>query len=131
VLMNCLQFRRAIETAPNGIGDVERAHAQQCPACTEHARRLALFNRSLVMAVNTPVPENLGEKILLRHAFRSHRESQFHWPAVAAGLVLVVTAAIVAGGYLHREAQLKHEVIAMVDAVYYALQTRGPVAASQ
>ncbi|MFT5176189.1 MAG: anti-sigma factor RsiW [Gammaproteobacteria bacterium] len=127
MLMNCLQFRRAVEADPNGMSDLERAHTQQCPACAEHARRIASFNRVLSAAVNTSVPDNLSEKIILRHAFRSTSAQRFHWPALAAGLLLV-SAALAVGGYFHKEAQLKHEVIAMVDAADYALQARGPVA---
>lgn len=126
--MNCLQFRRVVEADPNGIGELERAHTRQCPACAEHAQRIASFNRVLSAAVNTPVPENLSEKVILRHAFRSTNTQRFHWPALAAGLLLLVSVALAVGGYFHKEAQLQREVIAMVGAADYALQARGPVA---
>ena len=125
--MNCLQFRRAIELAPNDIGDEERLHLQQCAACSAHARRVAAFDAKLGAAIKVPAPENLGERILLRHAFRARRARRFYWPALAAGVTLLISGALTVMSYLHNESQLEREVIALVDAADYALQAREPI----
>lgn len=127
--MNCLQFRRAIELAPNDIGDEQRMHLQQCAACSAHARRIAAFDTKLAAAVKVPAPENLSERILLRHAFRARRARRFYWPALAAGVTLLISGALTVTNYLHNESQLEREVIALVDAADYALQAREPIAA--
>jgi hypothetical protein len=127
--MNCLKFRRAVETDPGGSDELVRSHARECGACAAHAHRLSGFNRTLNAAMKTPVPEKLTERILLRHAFHSRSTRRFQWPALAAGLALLTSAAFAVMGYLHSESRLEHEVIALVDAADYALQARGPVAA--
>ena len=127
--MNCLQFRRAMEAEPGGSDEMVRSHARECGACAAHARRLCDFNRTLDAAMKTPVPEKLAERILLRHAFHSRGTRRFQWPALAAGLALLASAAFAVMGYLHSESRLEHEVIALVNAADYALQARGPVAA--
>lgn len=126
--MNCLQFRRAIELAPNDIGDEERLHLQQCASCSAHARRVAAFDAKLSAAIKIPAPENLSERILLRHAFRTRKARTLHWPALAAGVTLLISGALTVMSYLHNESQLEREVLALVDAADYALQAREPIA---
>ena len=129
--MTCLQFRRAMDTDPNAGGDLARAHIRECAPCAAHARRIAHFNRVLDAAIKTPVPEKLADKILLRQTFQARSMQRFRWPALAAGLLLLASAAFAAMTYLYSETQLENEVIALVDAADYALRASGPIAAEQ
>ena len=135
--MNCLDFRRNVDTDPKALEPAAREHMQNCTACAAHSRRIAQFNRSLATALKVPVPENLNEKILLRHSFSAHRAKRSRWqrlraprwmPAIAASVLLLLTISATIGAYLYDEAQLQDEVVALVGAAEYALQASGPVA---
>jgi len=128
--VNCLDFRRLMETSPGDAGAQARAHASVCPACADLERRVALLDRSLRNAVRVPVPENLEARILMRqsfHARRRPRRWRRAWPALAAGVLLLIGLALHAGRIVHRETGLHGELVALVEAADYALQARGPV----
>ncbi len=122
--MNCLEFRRQMETAPAQAGSGAHEHARECPACTDFSRRVAAFDRALGEALRVPVPENLAARILMRQSF-PRRSTTRGWLALAACLVLAI--ALAAGGYLRYESALEHELVALVQAADYALAADEPV----
>ena len=129
--MSCLEFRRQMETAPGEASDDLRNHARECAACAEFGRRINAFDRTLNNAARIPRPENLDERILMRQSFgRSQPANRWRrfWPAVAAGLLIVVALTLFNGRALFQEAGLQTELVALVEAADYALAAPGPVA---
>lgn len=96
--MNCLEFRRAVGTAPRHLDEDALAHRAACPRCSEAFERALAFERSLSAAVAIPVPANLAERILLHQttaALHAPRTARRSWWSIAAaavlGLALVAT----------------------------------------
>jgi len=126
--MNCLDYRRLMETAPGEAGEKAVAHARACTSCAEFARRAAHVDRLVREAVRLPLPENLEERILMRQSFRRPRRKLAGWAALAAGVVLILAGFLFHAGYVaHEETDLHAELVALVEAADYALKARGPV----
>lgn len=122
--MNCFEFRRLMEIAPREAGADAMAHALECPRCAQTMKDALAFEQKLERAFEAPIPAHLEERILLRQSFRG----RWRLPAVrpvawawAACLSLAILVAGAGGGYLYKEAHLKQELVALIEAADYAL----------
>jgi hypothetical protein len=88
--MNCLEFRRHILADPRQPGAEERAHAAECPACTDFLDKQRDFDARLFDAMQVAPPDGLADRILVAHGLRQRR---WIWPVAAS---LVLTGALVA-----------------------------------
>ncbi|HEX4480584.1 MAG TPA: DUF3379 family protein [Rudaea sp.] len=91
--MNCLEFRRQLNTDPHVSGDFAQ-HRVECARCAEAFARANAFEKSLRGALEIDVPANLAESILLAQATneqRARRPSRRRamWISMAATAVLV------------------------------------------
>jgi hypothetical protein len=86
--MNCLDYRREI-LAEGRESEPMRLHRVACDACSELHREQSAFEGELRRALEVPVPEGLGER-LLRGAWP--RRERRRWLAAAAALVAVAGA---------------------------------------
>lgn len=129
--MNCLEFRRRIESQPNDEDNRLRAHVRSCEPCAAFAAQLADFDHQIKAALAVPIPEKLAARILLRQSFETRsglrRWRRHGWVAFAASLLVAVTVGLAASAYLFDEVRLEHEVVALVNAASYALESEGPV----
>ncbi len=93
--MNCLEFRRQLGIDLTAGGEFAQ-HRVGCARCADAHARAAEFEKSLLGALEIPVPANLAESILLTQATveqGAHRKLQRRaaWFAVAAAAVLAVS----------------------------------------
>lgn len=127
--MNCLEFRRMLQTEPSSQDPAFLLHKRECPACAPAVQRAARFERALRESLRVEVPEELESRILLRHEFEAaQRRRRPRLPYALAASVLL--AAIVLGGLHWRSAYLdsiEHEVVSLASAADYALSATDPV----
>lgn len=129
--MNCLEFRRAVGTAPHHLDEDALAHRAACPRCNEALERALVFERSLAAAVAIPVPDNLAERILLRqttaalHAPRAPLRSW--WSIAAAGVLGIALAALFGWRWWSANATLADLAIAHLAHEPFALSARAEV----
>jgi hypothetical protein len=64
--MNCLEFHRAKLADPRRLPPEAQAHAAQCAACAAFASSVDEAERDLERTLETPVPEGLADRVLLR-----------------------------------------------------------------
>ncbi len=110
--MNCIDFRRTIQSDPRGLSREAQDHATGCAGCREFLERHRELDASLFEALRVPAPDGLAERILVAHGLRRPRRP---WLWALAATVLL------AGGltlWLPREAPdpLGAEAIAHVMA---------------
>lgn len=79
--MNCLDYRRLLVSGEAESADM-KAHRLQCPACAEHQREHAAFERRLREAIEVPVPP--GFERVLTHALVQRRRRFLAAAGVAA-----------------------------------------------
>jgi hypothetical protein len=94
--MNCFEFRRLTLANPREKTREQEAHMTQCASCANLAKEMESFETRLQEAALVPVPEGLGERVLLRHQIR--RPARYRIWALAASLV----AALGVGVYFYR-----------------------------
>ena len=121
--MNCLEFRRRLNTDPGSQEPEFLAHMRQCPHCQLAVAKAAHFEQRLRDGLRVEVPEKLTSRILLRQAFRA-RTGRRIWQrpvlAAAAGVVLML-AGVLAYVSIERGPGLEQEVVALIRAAPYAL----------
>lgn len=88
--MNCLEFRRTTLSDPQRPGAEARAHAANCPACSELLARLLQDEARLARALRVPVPDDLHLRILGRV-----RAGRARWLALAASVLIASAIALV------------------------------------
>jgi hypothetical protein len=124
--MNCLDYRRLLASGEAESADM-KAHRLQCPACAEHLREHAAFERSLRDALEVPVPAGF-ERTLAHSALQRRRRF----------LAAASVAALAAGGgvwaWLAREDPLAMACIDFVmkeeaNAIMMGAMPRGEAAA--
>lgn len=103
--MNCLEFRRLVDTDPDTKDDDFARHKAECESCAGFASRAARFSSALDAAAKIDAPENLASRILLKQSFSDSRAllSRRNALALAAGITLVAGLAL-SGTYLLRPA---------------------------
>ncbi|MDH3315086.1 MAG: DUF3379 domain-containing protein [Gammaproteobacteria bacterium] len=127
--MNCLEFRRLVETDPDLKDEEFVRHKVECENCAAFAGRVARFSSTLNEAVHTDVPENLASRVLLRQSFlpSSLKFSRRRLFALAASMVAAVGLASSAGYLLYRQDPLATEVFTLIDYAEYAMQPKVPL----
>lgn len=75
-MMHCLNSRRSLLANPQARNQQLIAHLSECDACRQLAARLVRDEALLQEAIAVPVPEQLAERILLRHHLHSQRFAQ-------------------------------------------------------
>lgn len=127
--MNCLEFRRLLQTEPESQDPAFLLHKRECAACAPAVRRASRLERSLRESLRVEIPEGLESRILLRHAFEAGgRRRRPSLPYTLAASVLL--AAVTLGGLQWRSAYLdsvEHEVVSLASAAEYALAATEPV----
>ena len=132
--MNCLEFRRTLETDPDCRDEAFSRHRLEGPACAAQAARSAKFERDLRAAVRVDVPDQLESRILLRRAFddrRTHRSRRIRGLAIAATLLVAVSVGVLAWLDGTRTSELEREVVTLIQNAPYALEAEGPVPAGE
>lgn len=101
--MNCLDFRRLIDTDPETKDEDFVRHKAKCESCAGFASRAARFSSALNAAARIEAPENLASRILLKQSFSSSGGllSRRNALALAASITIVAGLAI-SGTYLLR-----------------------------
>jgi hypothetical protein len=92
--LNCLEFRRQLGIDLN-VGGEFAQHRVECARCADAYARAMEFEKSLLGALEIPVPANLAESILLTQATieqgaRRKFQKRATWFATAAAAVLAV-----------------------------------------
>lgn len=124
--MNCIDFRRLAETEPGCDDPAFIDHAAQCQSCAAFAARAKQFDHLLKAAVKFDVPQDLASRILLREALggpareRPLRARAF---AIAASALLCVGLVFGVWSYVDRGPALDEEMVALIQAAPYALQS--------
>jgi anti-sigma factor RsiW len=86
--MNCLDFRRELNTDPRRLSPPAQAHAEACPACARRMAGQVALEARLAGALRVDPPAGLADRVLL--AARMGRQRQMRLYALAAGVVLAV-----------------------------------------
>lgn len=92
--MDDLQYRRSIYADPTSQDEAIIAAQNADPSKKQFAQELCLFDKKIKQAMKIPVPDDLGNKLLLRQTLASHqqekRKTRIH-------LALAASVAIIAG----------------------------------
>ncbi len=114
--MNCLEFRRLLDTHPDSKSDALVRHKAECESCAAFAARAARFSNTLSAAARIDVPENLKSRILLRQSFSNSRTLFSKKGALAlAASLLIVAGLVFSGTYLLRpEDPLAREIFTRI-----------------
>lgn len=114
--MNCLEFRRLVDTDPDFKDEYFVRHKAECESCAAFASRAARFSNVLHQATRIDVPENLGSRILLKQSFAKTGTllPRRHLLALAAGIVAVAGLAISGTLVLTREDPLAREIFTLI-----------------
>jgi len=129
--MNCVVFRRALDSEPGYQSPEMLSHRRECPGCDTFARRQEAFERKLGEAVRIDVPEDLWSHVLLAHSLRLKGERRVGrrrlLVSLAAGLVLGLAVSWLA----LRPGPLEREVVSHVEKEAFLLQERGELSPAQ
>ncbi len=123
--MNCLRFRRLVETSPNTQDPEFLRHKAECRNCASLAARVARFDAALSNAVRVDPPENLASRILLKQSFSTRHAMlpRRRLVALAASMAAVASLALAGSWYLKRGDELAAEVVALVNNASYAMSS--------
>lgn len=114
--MNCLEFRRLIDTEPDTTDEDLIRHEAQCQSCARFATRATRFSNVLNAAARIDAPENLTSRVLLRQSFSdsSVLHSRRNAMALAAGIIIVAGLAVSATYLLRPDDPLADEIFARI-----------------
>ena len=133
--MNCMEFRRMLLTDPCSKDPEFVAHRRDCAECADAVERSGRLERRLREAVNVDVPENLAERILLKHSFESQARKPWWRSPRTYGLaasILLLIGIVSLGLTSHLEQRrLSEEFVALINGAPYALAAREPMSLGQ
>ncbi len=127
--MNCLEFRRLVETDPNNQDKAFLRHKAECESCAALAARAARFSNALDKAARVEAPENLASRVLLRQSFLPSRGvvSRRRTLAMAASMVAAVGLAS-SGVFLYfRQDPLAREIFTLIRYAGYTFEPKTPL----
>lgn len=127
--MNCMEFRRLVDTDPDSKDEDFVRHKAECESCAAFAARAGRFVRVLNQAAHFDPPENLASRILLKQSFLPARSrfSRRRVLALAASLVAAAGVAVTAGYVVNFQDPLAREIFTLIDYADYALKPRVPL----
>jgi hypothetical protein len=80
--MDCLEFRRTAGGDPQHLPDDARLHAESCPGCADHLRRLRAFDERIRIALSVPLEDEPAPQMAALPGVDRRR-----WMALAASVV--------------------------------------------
>jgi len=86
MIVNCLEFRRALGADPNHISAEAQAHRAECPTCEKYAQEMLRLNGLIKRALEVPVP--LGQPLQMPVRI------QPRWYAIAASILVALSVTI-------------------------------------
>ena len=92
-MMDCLEYRRRMTEAPGEADATLRRHRLSCAPCARWSEDAAAFEARLQESLKIPVPDGLAERVKLKASWQ--RPPQTHWGRLAAGMFVLVAAALV------------------------------------
>lgn len=121
--MNCLEFRHACLTEPDGQDSEFRAHAETCHACQAFLEEQRQMEERLRRVLAVAPPPGLTARVMLKQSFAPR-----HWlPRLAVAATLLMAIAATSVTYLwNRPLSLEAEVLAHINAEPEALTAQGP-----
>ena len=127
--MNCLEFRRLVETEPDSKDEDFIRHKENCKSCAGFASRAARFSNALNLAARIEAPENLASRLLLRQSFLPSRSklSRRGVFALAASMVAAVGLALGAAYMQKFQDPLAREIFTMIRYADYAMEPKIPL----
>jgi hypothetical protein len=88
--MNCLDFRRRCLAEPNYRGGEFLLHESECENCARFAAQTRALESGLADAMRIDVPENLAERIKLRHRDRASDRKKWRLVTLAASMLITL-----------------------------------------
>lgn len=127
--MNCMEFRRIVDTDPGSKDEDFIRHKAECESCAAFSARAARFSVELDRAVRFDAPENLASRILLKQSFLPSRTSfsRRRVLALAASLVAAVGLAVSAAYIAGRQDPLAREIFTLIEYADYAMKPTVPL----
>ena len=125
--MNCLDFRRLQQADPHHLPPAAKQHEDECGACQTFAARMLQVDAALRETLdNTPIPDGLNDRILLRDQ-PAKKGGWRRWP-IAAGVVLALTTVLTVPSLLRGDTALARAALAHVEEEPDTLRARQQVA---
>ncbi|HSS63971.1 MAG TPA: DUF3379 family protein [Gammaproteobacteria bacterium] len=127
--MNCLEFRRLVDTDPDSKDEDFIRHKAECESCAGFASRAERFSNALGAAARVEVPENLASRVLLRQSFlpsRSKRSRRGMF-ALAASMVAAVGLALSVPYFVNLQDPLAREIFTLIRYADYAMERKIPL----
>ena len=127
--MNCMEFRRLVDTDPDSNDEDFVRHKAECDSCAAFAARAGRFVGVLNQAARFDPPENLASRILLKQSFLPARSrfSRRRMLALAASMVAAVGLAVSAGYVFSLQDPLAREIFTLIDYADYAMKPKEPL----
>ena len=111
--MNCLEFRRQLNSDPHNTDADFLRHRQDCPRCARAHEHAQAFETALRRTLNVPVPLQLADSILLAQATAQHRQRvRYRRNGVVLALAAMLVLAIGIGWRVTRAPPLGEAAIA-------------------
>jgi len=134
--MNCLEFRRILNTNPQSEDREFLQHQRECPSCSAVAARSAELERALAEAVRVDVPEGLSSRILQRQRLEEAPNPGRRRALYALAASVVLGVGIGAGLLMPRQRSsgrqdLEQGVVERIRAEPYAMEASGALGQDQ
>ncbi len=97
--MDDLQFRRSIYADPNTSDEAIRAAKHSDPAKRKFAEEIEQLDQKIAQALAIEVPDDLGEKLILRQSLASHQQQK---KASRIKLALAASVTLAVGLVVHQ-----------------------------
>lgn len=111
--MNCLDFRRQLNTDPHSTDADFLRHRQDCPRCAQAYAQALAFEAALRHSLEVPVPTQLADSILLAQATEQHRQRvRYRRNGIALALAAMLVLAVGSGWRASRAPALDEAAIA-------------------
>lgn len=113
--MNCLEFRRVCLSDPGSRDAGYVGHREECEDCARYADSVDALDGKLEEAMRVPAPDDLVNRIKLRHVIQDEQVNRRIRPmqmAVAAGIVVAVTLGTLFGYQIHTANRYASQLVA-------------------
>lgn len=117
--MNCMDFQRALNADPRGLSESARAHARNCPACTQRLVRQMNLEAQLHAASQVSPSVGIEDRILFKIRIGQQRRQQ-QLVAMVSSVVVGLAAVMSLSWSLSRPTHVSTDLAAI--AVEHVLQ---------